>query len=114
MDPRRIMTSHGMTRIAVISLAAAAAIITGACTRESSSMPGGDAVAQDAQDPHALVSMYCSGCHAPPRPQARGPGQWRAVVTRMQEHRVRAGRAPIPAEKIDLIITYLQGDRGSE
>jgi hypothetical protein len=32
----------------------------------------------------------------------------------MQEHRVRAGIAPIPAEKIDLIVTYLQGDRGSE
>lgn len=103
-----------MTRIAVISLAAAAVMLSGACARESPSLPGGDTVAQDVRDPLALVSLYCSGCHAPPRPQARGPGQWQAVVTRMQEHRVRAGRAPIPAEKIDLIITYLQGDRGSE
>lgn len=114
MAPRRIMNSHGTTRIAVISLVAAAAMLTGTCTRESSSMPGGDAVAQGGEELPVLVSTYCSGCHAPPRPQARGPGQWQAVVTRMQEHRVRAGIAPIPAEKIDLIVTYLQGDRGSE
>ncbi len=113
MDPRRIKT-RSMTRIAVISLVAAAVMLSGACTRESSSMPGGAAVTQDVRDPLALVTLYCSGCHAPPRPQARGPGQWRAVVTRMQEHRVHAGRAPIPAEKIDSIITYLQGGRGSE
>lgn len=104
-----------MTRIPVISLVLAAAMLTGACSRGSSSAaePASGA-APNGRGSDTLVSRYCTGCHAPPRPQARAPGEWTAVVARMQEHRIRIGMSPIPAGEMDGIIAYLQGEGGEK
>lgn len=95
-----------MTRIPVISLLIAASVLTGACSRGSSSAAE---PVSGAAPGRALVSVYCAGCHVPPRPQARAPGEWAAVVARMQEHRLRAGMPSIPAGEMAGLIAYLEG-----
>jgi hypothetical protein len=80
------------------------------CSRAPSSqdVPAPDGVRDAPREIVAIVADYCGGCHAPPRPQSHTPAEWPAVVARMQEHRSRAGMAPIPVEELHKITDYLQ------
>lgn len=102
------------TRALVTSLGLLAPAVLSGCSRESATPiePTSAAVAPGARDGLTVVADYCGGCHAPPRPQAHAPAAWPAVVSRMLDHRRRAGLAAIPPEDLDRVLNYLQQTGG--
>jgi len=57
--------------------------------------------------------LQCARCHALPDPGQHTPGQWPAVVSRMQKHAEEAKLPPITEKDVTLILKYLQQHAGS-
>lgn len=102
------------TLIASTGLVVAALI--SACSRESAAPvePAIPAVASGTLEGVSAVAENCGGCHVPPRPQAHVAAEWPSVVSRMQDHRRRAGLAVIPPEDLGRIMNYLQQSGGNQ
>ena len=55
-------------------------------------------------------ATFCAECHAPPDPGQHSPGEWPAVVKRMEGYMAAQGKpAPSPAE-LQSILAYLEGN----
>ncbi len=59
-------------------------------------------------DGRQLFRQDCGRCHALPRPSQHSPGQWPAVVRRMQHYVARYGGRPLPDAEVKAIVSYLQ------
>jgi len=55
-----------------------------------------------------VYSSYCSGCHAPPLPDAHLAIEWPNVITRMQQHRIERRMDPITAQDMQIVRRYLE------
>lgn len=59
-----------------------------------------------------LFRDRCARCHALPDPDARAPGDWPAVVERMQENMERAGVEVLSDQEVEAIVGYLRRAAG--
>ena len=78
-----------------------------ACDQRTSVQPHAVALPEPSSDGAKILKEYCSACHGYPSPGLHVSGEWRHVVQRMQQHRIKKAYDAINQQDIDTLIAYL-------
>ena len=55
-----------------------------------------------------IFESFCADCHAPPRIKSHKPKEWRNIVERMQNHRLKKAYHLLNEEEKEVLLTYLK------
>lgn len=63
--------------------------------------------------PKSILDKFCADCHAPPDPAVHKADEWKNVVFRMQNHRIKRAYGELTEEEFSSVVKYLT-DRASQ
>ena len=55
-----------------------------------------------------IFKKFCGNCHAPPRIKSHKADEWRNVVERMQNHRLKKAYSLLNDSEKETLLSYLQ------
>ncbi|MDH3325217.1 MAG: hypothetical protein OEM38_00705 [Gammaproteobacteria bacterium] len=55
-----------------------------------------------------VFDSFCSNCHAPPRIKSHKADEWRNIVERMQNHRLKKAYHLLTDSEKETLLTYLE------
>jgi len=71
------------------------------------SFPVSAVTSTNTEDDPLLFKKFCTPCHGLPSPESHAPGEWRSIIFRMQNHRLKRGYKPLNENEIELLVNYL-------
>jgi len=55
-----------------------------------------------------VFGKFCGDCHAPPRIKSHKPDEWRNIINRMQNHRLKKAYHLLSDSEVETLLAYLK------